>query len=63
MGESCGPAWVEAGSGPLPEEFDVVVRFLPEHASLSCLDNLSPLTPALSLKGRGSSCRSTRQPQ
>ena len=28
--ESCGPAWVKAGSGPLPEDFDVVVRFLLE---------------------------------
>ena len=28
--ESCGPAWVKAGSGPLPDDFDVVVRFLPE---------------------------------
>ena len=50
---------VEAGSGPLPEDFDVGVRFLPEHTSLSCPDNPSPLTPTLSLKGRESGCRST----
>ena len=24
MGESCIPAWVKAGSGPLPEDFDVM---------------------------------------
>ena len=36
MGESCGPAWVKAGSGPLPEHFNVGGRCLPEHTSLSC---------------------------
>ena len=49
--ESCGPAWVTAGSGPLPEDCDVVIRFLPEHtfpsvmppAPLSCPD-LAPLS-------------------
>ncbi len=30
MGESYDPAWVKAGSGPLPENFDVVVHCLPE---------------------------------
>ena len=32
MGESCVPAWVKAGSGPLPEDFDVMVRLLPKHS-------------------------------
>ena len=42
MGESCGPAWVKADSGPLPENFNVVVRCLPDHTSLSCPDNPHP---------------------
>ena len=45
----------ETGYGPLPEDFAVGVRFLPEHTSLSCPDAPCPLTPTLSRKGRGGS--------
>ena len=40
--ESCRPVWVKAGSGPLPEEFDVVVRFC--RSTLHCH---APTTPHL----------------
>ena len=35
----------ETGSGPLPEDFAVGVRFLPEHTSLSCPDAPCPPHP------------------
>ena len=43
--ESCGPAWVAAGSGPLPEACDVVVRFLPDHTFPSVMPPSPPVLP------------------